>query len=309
NGEKLGDIPRTCHQLNKMKPVDLVPLHSLLFDRRGKLSLIKKNLRQFNGFPFDADSEQFNKKRDKLQKNFTNTKLKLVCEVLDLEKKGTHSDLVDRIMTFLVSPKSSGKRLPKKKKRSKKKLSGDDSKPKKTSKKRNSSKQKPSSNTSPKKSKAIVMDSSSDEEEDEEERKTATETDGSDAGSGAESGDKHEEDERSEDEEEEDEDEEVTPSKKTKSQKKPANKRSRKEETDSESESSDSQVRAASSPLTEDRSNLCFVFPADDSSDEDEPLSKMVKKTPSDQQLKETVQSLLKEADLEELTMKQICQK
>ncbi|XP_055020175.1 protein DEK [Boleophthalmus pectinirostris] len=328
NGEKLGDIPRTCHQLNKMKPVDLVPLHSLLFDRRGKLSLIKKNLRQFNGFPFDADSEQFNKKRDKLQKNFTNTKLKLVCEVLDLEKKGTHSDLVDRIMTFLVSPKSSGKRLPKKKKRSKKKLSGDDSKPKKTSKKRNSSKQKPSSNTSPKKSKAIVMDSSSDEEEDEEERKTATETDGSDAGSGAESGDKHEEDERSEDEEEEDEDEEspkpkargkdkkVTPSKKTKSQKKPANKRSRKEETDSESESSDSQPqKKKSKPATKTKKADSSSYSktnnttADDSSDEDEPLSKMVKKTPSDQQLKETVQSLLKEADLEELTMKQICQK
>ncbi|KAK7886014.1 hypothetical protein WMY93_025635 [Mugilogobius chulae] len=107
-GEKLGDIPRILHKLNKMKPVDLVPLHSLLFDRRGKLSQIKKNLRLFSGFPFDADSEQFTKKREKLQKN-TNTKLKLVCEVLDLEKKGTHSDLVDRIMTFLVSPKSSGK--------------------------------------------------------------------------------------------------------------------------------------------------------------------------------------------------------
>ncbi|KAJ0000617.1 hypothetical protein NQD34_012459 [Periophthalmus magnuspinnatus] len=169
SGEKLGDIPRTSHRLNKMKPVDLVPLHNLLFDRRGKLSLIKKNLRQFNGFPFNADSEQFTKKRDKLQKNFTNTKLKFVCEVLDLEKKGTHADLVHRIMMFLVSPKSSGKRLPKKKKRSKKNLSGDDSKPKKNSKKRNGSKQKPSSNSSPKKSKAIVMDSSSDEEEEEEE--------------------------------------------------------------------------------------------------------------------------------------------
>lgn len=41
--------------------------------------------------------------------NFTNSKLKVVCSVLDLEKKGTHSDLVDRILTFLVSPKNSGK--------------------------------------------------------------------------------------------------------------------------------------------------------------------------------------------------------
>lgn len=35
----------------------------------------------------------------------------------------------------------------------------------------------------------------------------------------------------------------------------------------------------------------------------------MIKKAPSDEQLKETVQSLLKEADLEEMTMKQICQR
>lgn len=41
--------------------------------------------------------------------NFTNTKLKVVCGVLDLEKKGTHSDLVDRIMTYLTAPKNSGK--------------------------------------------------------------------------------------------------------------------------------------------------------------------------------------------------------
>lgn len=35
----------------------------------------------------------------------------------------------------------------------------------------------------------------------------------------------------------------------------------------------------------------------------------MIKKAPTDQQLKETVQSLLKEANLEKMTMKQICQR
>lgn len=65
--------------------------------------------------------------------------------------------------------------------------------------------------------------------------------------------------------------------------------------------------------------NLLFFFfvcfsaarcrAAEDSSDDDEPLIKMVKKGPSNEQLKETVQSLLKEANLEEMTMKQICQR
>ncbi|XP_023265201.1 protein DEK-like, partial [Seriola lalandi dorsalis] len=75
------------------------------------MATIKKNLRLFNGFPFDAASEQYRKKREKLLKssNFTNAKLKVVCGVLDLEKKGTHLDLVNRIMRFLIAPKNSGK--------------------------------------------------------------------------------------------------------------------------------------------------------------------------------------------------------
>lgn len=48
---------------------------------------------------------------------------------------------------------------------------------------------------------------------------------------------------------------------------------------------------------------------ADDSSDDDEPLIKMVKKAPSEEQLKETVRHLLEDANLEEMTMKQICQR
>lgn len=54
---------------------------------------------------------------------------------------------------------------------------------------------------------------------------------------------------------------------------------------------------------------LLFVPAAEDSSDDDEPLIKMVKKAPTEEQLKETVKSLLKEANLEEMTMKQICQR
>uniref|UniRef100_A0A8C6TT64 DEK-C domain-containing protein n=1 Tax=Neogobius melanostomus TaxID=47308 RepID=A0A8C6TT64_9GOBI len=213
-GEKLGDIPRIGFQLNKLKPDVLVPLHSLLFDRRGKVSMIKKNIRLFNGFPFDADSEQFTKKRDKLQKN-TKAKLHLMCGVLDLEKKGSNAELVEKIMAFLLSPKSSGKvrthalhRLM---------LCGRYLSSKGKMGRSSSSNQKPSSTSSPKKSKAIVMDSSSDDDEEEEEEKAQSEE--SEAGSGEESG------------------------------------------------------------------------------------------APSDEQLKETVQKLLKEADLEELTMKKICQK
>uniref|UniRef100_A0A3Q1EKA5 DEK proto-oncogene n=1 Tax=Acanthochromis polyacanthus TaxID=80966 RepID=A0A3Q1EKA5_9TELE len=225
SGDKLGDIPRTSYQITKMKPADLKPLHAVLFDRPGKISTLKKNLRLFNGFPFDADSEQYNKKREKLLKssNFTNPKLKVMCSVLDLEKKGTHSDLVDRILTFLVAPKNSGKRLPvKKKRKSKKKLSGDDSKAKtkkKSKPKARSSSSSPKKSKAGSKSKAIVMDSSSDEDDDEEDERAgaSAEAEGSDAeekpsekdedqsDKSEESGDEEEDDEDDEDEDDDDE--------------------------------------------------------------------------------------------------------
>ena len=45
---------------------------------------------------------------------------------------------------------------------------------------------------------------------------------------------------------------------------------------------------------------------SEDSSD-DEPLIKKLKKPPTDEELKETVKNLLANANLEEVTMKQIC--
>ncbi|XP_067456494.1 protein DEK isoform X2 [Thunnus thynnus] len=357
SGDKLGDIPRTGYQINKMKPADLKPLHAILFDRPGKMATIKKNLRLFNGFPFDAASEQYTKKREKLLKssNFTNSKLKVVCTVLDLEKKGTHSDLVDRILTFLAAPKNSGKRLPvKKKKKSKKKLSGDDSKAK-TKKK---SKPKPrSSSSSPKKSKsgskskAIVMDSSSDEDDDEEDEKVgaSAEAEGSDteekrsekeedrSDKSEESADEEEEEEEEDESDEDDESSKSkssrgksaskksapvkrqrTPAKKTGPPKKRAKKEvSDESESDADSEADEKPKKKKSAPVkqaaktkkADSSSNSKNNTNTEDSSDDDEPLIKMIKKSPTDEQLKETVQSLLKEADLEEMTMKQICQR
>ncbi|XP_071325493.1 protein DEK isoform X2 [Trachinotus anak] len=355
SGDKLGDIPRTSFQITKMKPADLKPLHAILFDRPGKMATIKKNLRLFNGFPFDADSEQYTKKRDKLLKNsnFTNSKLKVVCGVLDLEKKGTHSDLVDRILSFLIAPKNSGKRVPvKKKRKSKKKLSGDDSKAKtkkKSISKPSSSSSSPKKSKTGSKSKAIVMDSSSDEDDDEEDEKAgaSAEAEGSDTeekpsekeedqSDKSEQSEDEDDDEEEEDEDEDDDDDESpksksgrgkavfkksapvkrqrTPAKKTG----PPKKRAKKDESDIDSDVDEKPKKKKSAPAkpaaktkkADSSSNSKNnTNTAEDSSDDDEPLIKMIKKAPTDEQLKETVQSLLKEANLEEMTMKQICQR
>ncbi|XP_036071690.1 protein DEK isoform X7 [Oryzias melastigma] len=313
-GDKLGDIPRTSYQINRMKAADLKPLHSILYDRPGKVSTMKRNLRLFNGFPFQADSEQFHRKRDKLLKSssLSNSKLKLVCTVLDLEKKGTHSDLIHRILGFLLSPKNSGKRLPvKKRRRSKKKLTGEDSKKKSRPRERSSCTPKKSRTRS--KSSAIVMDSSSDDE-DEKTAAAAAQSDGED--------EEERRSETSEDEEQSSRSESDRAKKKTAtSQETPTKKKRMKKRSLEELQPRKKKaapLRPAAKVKKADSSRASNTAAdavshlrtcaAADSSDDDQPLIKMMKTSVSDEKLKETLQTLLRDADLGEMTMKKICQ-
>lgn len=54
---------------------------------------------------------------DNCSRNFHLPMLKVICEVLDLEKKGTKEEVADRVMTFCLCPKSTGKPVPVSKKR------------------------------------------------------------------------------------------------------------------------------------------------------------------------------------------------
>ncbi|XP_049585742.1 protein DEK isoform X4 [Syngnathus scovelli] len=278
SGDKLGNIPRTNFQIGKLKSEDLKPLHTILFERPGKMASIKKNLRLFSGFPFPAGSDQYLKKRDKLVKNahFTKAKLKLVCGILDLEKKGTQVELVDRILTFLLEPKSSGKLPVKKKKRSKKKVATD----------------------AAAKSKKAEGDPKTSEDDDQ-----APDAEASDTG-----------DKLACEEEDETMPRQVTelalkkrsrtPAKKTL----PQRKRVKRDLSDADSDIDEAKKnRPAAKTKKADSSSKNTN--ADDTSDEDEPLIRMIKRAPSDDELKETVRALLKKADLAQITMKQICQR
>ncbi|XP_043921211.1 protein DEK isoform X2 [Protopterus annectens] len=118
-GEKLGEIERIQHFMSQIKSEELKPLHKLLYGRPGTVASVKRNIRQFSGFPFEKNSEPY-KKKEELLKKHKNSALKMFCGVLDLEKSGTSGELVERIMSFLMKPKSTGKSLPKSKKKSQK---------------------------------------------------------------------------------------------------------------------------------------------------------------------------------------------
>ncbi|XP_024241493.1 protein DEK isoform X2 [Oncorhynchus tshawytscha] len=343
-GDKLGDIARVNHHLGKLKVPDLKPLHTILFDMPGKIATMRKNMRLFNGFPFEVDSEPYIKKKERMMK-ITCVRLRTICKVLDLEKGGNQSVLIDRIMTFLMSPRISGKPvISKRKKKSKKNISIKDSKSK-TKAKAKSISSSPRKVKAESKSKAIVTDSSSDEDDDDDddEQGVTVEQEESDAEKKSEKSGKRETDEDTDDSEDyDDEDPKSNPA--AKGKRTPAKKRAQpakkaapakkktidsdqsdSDKDDEDEKDSESEVEKPKKKPSAKRAALAKTKKADsssnkqkktankgnalDSSDDDEPLIKMIKKPPTDEQLKETVKRLLKDANLEEMTMKKICQK
>ncbi|XP_066539189.1 protein DEK isoform X2 [Hoplias malabaricus] len=337
-GDKLGDIPRVNHAIGRLKAPLLKPLHKILYDRPGAAASLRKNLRLFNGFQFEMDSDSYHKKKEKMTR-LHNVELRTMCQILDLERSGNQGVLVDRIMHFLIKPTNSGKPVILKKK--KKKKTTKDAKREKKSTSR-SKKQQPES----RKSKAIVTDLSSDEEDDDDDEGKVQNKDEStsvlvsEEHSDVDSSEEEEEevkekDSGSDDASEESDSEENKPSSKKKFTPKKAVKKvedtSDQSLSDDDDDSADEFVskktkkkptvqkktapkpvskskKADSSSSNRKRNTASKSKVKSDSSDDDVPLIKMTKKPPNNEQLQDAIKGLLKSANLEVVTMKKICQ-
>ncbi|XP_043575084.1 protein DEK isoform X1 [Chiloscyllium plagiosum] len=291
-GTKLGEIERIQYFMGKTKAEDLKSLHKILYNRPGSLATLKRNIRLFAGFSFETGSEQHKKKEEVLKKNPISV-LKVICTVLDLERKGTKDEIVSKILNFLMKPKASGKSLPKPKKKRQK-----------------GGKKDHSSSGSKKKSKAATSEEIlTDESSSEEEKKKEKYSDESDA------------------------EEEVEPPKKASKKEKstskavPKGKKGQNTKATNVKKADSSTAKKTPAPAKKDMGSgvkkvasigrlaetklnraMSAESESEDSSD-DEPLIKKLKKPPTDEELKETVMKLLVDANLEEVTMKQICKK
>ncbi|XP_027045575.1 protein DEK-like [Pocillopora damicornis] len=306
-GESLGSIERTNYELGRSSAGELKPLHKLLYGREGRVMEVKKNIRKFNGFPFEKDSKDYEAKKLGVER-FTNDGLKRLCEIFDLEKKGKRNDLLEKVMDFLMSPKSSGKPAPQPKPKK------DEKKKRKRPKKEGSSKSKKEKS----KKTSEMVESEDDEEKEEEEE---------------------------EEEEEEQEQEEEPPKKKKKvestpkktesspkkaKETKPKEKGKEKEKKKSKDKDKDKAKSKKSvektktskkrdpvpvkitalqkSPSKKKTPKKEKPVPVDDSSSDEEPLAKKSKKQPpTDSELEKIVKDLLDGADLEMVTMKSVC--
>ncbi|KAL1920810.1 uncharacterized protein VTP21DRAFT_11445 [Calcarisporiella thermophila] len=131
-GAPLGEIAKISEYIDKNRVEDVLkPLHRILFGRVESPRNIKSNLRQFSGLTIkdEKEEEQMKMKFGK----WMATGLKDLARFLNLETSGDKSSLIDRIVDFLKKPHDTGyKRRGEKKKRRSKTVSSKKSKKKVT---------------------------------------------------------------------------------------------------------------------------------------------------------------------------------
>ncbi|CAN7023669.1 unnamed protein product [Brassica rapa subsp. trilocularis] len=111
-GTLLRDIPNVAHQLSKRKADDnLILLHIILYGKKAKAQMVKKNIGQFSGFVWSEKEEEKQRARvkEKLDKCIKD-KLIFFCDVLDIPISRSSikkEEVAAKVLDFLESPKAS----------------------------------------------------------------------------------------------------------------------------------------------------------------------------------------------------------
>ncbi|CAF4158091.1 unnamed protein product [Adineta steineri] len=114
HGKPLGEIEYINHQITHASSDTLSRMRYVCFGRRGNKANIRKNLREFKGFEFKRQSDEYEKHLSNLIK-FKKDELRSISNVLGLPSTGRNTDHAERILNFLVEPIDEGKRIPKRK--------------------------------------------------------------------------------------------------------------------------------------------------------------------------------------------------
>lgn len=107
SGVSLGENEYFCHELEKLKSDsdEVRALHSICYGVFGRKLEAKKNLRKFSGFPVGTSKEE--KIAEIMKKSqWTSNLLGNILAALGMHRSGVRTDLVDRLVTFLMEPTS-----------------------------------------------------------------------------------------------------------------------------------------------------------------------------------------------------------
>ena len=105
-GIQLSEYPFFVKGLDKIKADDetVKSLHLLLFATSAKKLELKKNIRLFSGYDAANTKDERHVKVTENKKKWTTQLLKNVLSLFGLEKSGVRSDLIDRLLDYLLLP-------------------------------------------------------------------------------------------------------------------------------------------------------------------------------------------------------------
>jgi len=119
-GKKFGEIAFIKHMLEKTNAEELKTMHRILFLKVAKVTMVKKNIRTFCGYPFDKDSSHY-KRADGLLDKIVMPHLRFILGIMGLEKSGDKLAIKERLLEYLMNPTDMEKPIPGKKSKAEKK--------------------------------------------------------------------------------------------------------------------------------------------------------------------------------------------
>ncbi|GBL86727.1 hypothetical protein AVEN_95978-1 [Araneus ventricosus] len=98
----LNDIQEISTALKNCKTEKIKILHKFLFGSLGDRSN-RKRIREFIGFDFQVDSEEFEKKLESVDELFSLDELITICNILNISFDGSKPEVSKRILSFLCN--------------------------------------------------------------------------------------------------------------------------------------------------------------------------------------------------------------
>ncbi|CAF0806894.1 unnamed protein product [Adineta ricciae] len=122
HGKSLGEIEYINYQISHASSETLSRMRVICFGRRGNSTNIRKHLREFNGFAFERESDEYQRQIGTLAK-LKKEQLRSILRLLGLTSTGRNTEQAERILNFLMKPTDEGKAISKKKSTGRKKKS------------------------------------------------------------------------------------------------------------------------------------------------------------------------------------------
>ncbi|CAF0806726.1 unnamed protein product [Adineta ricciae] len=122
HGKPLGEIEYINYQISHASSETLSRMRIICFGRRGNSTNIRKHLREFNGFAFERESDEYQRQISTLAK-LKKDQLRSILRLLGLTSTGRNTEQAERILNFLMKPTDEGKTISKKKSTGRKKKS------------------------------------------------------------------------------------------------------------------------------------------------------------------------------------------